>query len=123
MDGSLGFRKGPAWNCVPSRSTCAQAGEGQAGGGARGRDGTDGGAGWGRGTGVRPPEERQVCCRPGEDTMRSFHSADGNKFTTYMNFNDVCQQISGGKTPTFLVTELFHPVATIKYVFLPSNED
>ena len=40
-------------------------------------------------------------------------------FKSYENFNEICQQICGGKIPTFLVTELFHPVATIKYIFFP----
>lgn len=45
-------------------------------------------------------------------------------FKSYENFNEICQQICGGKIPTFLVTELFHPVATIKYIFFPpGNED
>lgn len=42
-------------------------------------------------------------------------------FKSYDNFNEICQEMCGGKTPMFLVTELFHSVATIKYIFPPKQ--
>ena len=63
------------------------------------------------------------CWGLGEETVHSLHIPNGTSLKSYKKFNELCQQICGGTIPTFLVTELFHPVATIKYIFPLSNEE